>query len=85
MQEVFLTPSEIGGEIGMSGRAINRALVDLGYQTKAGDHWTPTDKGAAFGRLYDTGKAHTDGTPIQQLKWAACLVDSLRQNGKVED
>ena len=76
-----LTPTEIGKFIGnLSGQAINKLLLQDELQTKNGDIYTPTTKGAEFAVLLDTGKRHGDGTPIHQLKWKRRVVDQLKRS-----
>jgi len=38
----------------------------------------PLDAGQEFARLYDTGKRHGNGTPIQQIKWADTVLPLLQ-------
>lgn len=47
----------------------HRLLAAKGLQIKESDQWIPTEKGRAFSVLLDTGKRHTNGCMIQQLKW----------------
>ena len=69
-QERHLTPTEIGKQFGQSGRAINLALAEQGFQFKGEDgEWRPTDKGRPYAVYLDTTKKHHNGTPIQQLRW----------------
>lgn len=76
-----LTPTEIGKFIGnISGQAVNKQLTLAGLQERHGDIYTPTDKGAEFAVLVDTGKNHGNGTPIHQLKWKRSVVDRLKQS-----
>lgn len=72
------TPTELGKEMGESAQAFNRRLEKSGLQVKSihGD-WQPTDAGLPFGVLLDTGKKHSNGTPIQQWKWLHTVLDRL--------
>lgn len=72
------TPTELGKEVGESAQSFNRRLEQAGYQVKGtnGD-WQPTDIGHAHAVLMDTGKRHSTGTPIQQLRWRHTILDRL--------
>jgi prophage antirepressor-like protein len=67
---MFFTPSELGKRIEVSGRGMNLLLAEAGLQMKQGEVWVPTDAGKDFSRIFDTGKRHSTGTPVQQVKWA---------------
>lgn len=66
----FFTPTELGERMNLSGRKLNMLLADAGLQAKKNDVWVPLPAAEGFFRLFDTGKRHGDGTPVQQLKWA---------------
>lgn len=66
----FFTPTELGERLNLSGRKINMLLADAGLQAKKNDVWVPLSAAEGFFRLFDTGKRHGDGIPVQQLKWA---------------
>ena len=70
-KEQILTPTEIGKILdpSLSGIAINKILQAFGFQEKVGKVWQPTEKGMEFAELLDTGKQHSDGTPVKQVKW----------------
>lgn len=76
VQEQVFTPTQIGEmlEPKLSGQKVNKVLVDLGYQTKEGNIWLMTEKAHGFGELFDTGKKHSDGVPVKQLKWYQSVV-----------
>lgn len=67
---LFFTPTELGKQIGVSGRAFNMLLAEAGLQAKKGEHWAPLATAEGFCRIMDTGKRHGDGTMIQQIKWS---------------
>lgn len=79
VQEISLTPTQIGEllKTPVSARKVNILLDDLGYQVKTGDQWLPTEKGKSFSEVLDTGKKHSDGTPVKQLKWYQSIVTCL--------
>ena len=78
-QQQLLTPTQLGKELGLSGRKVNLMLAGLGLQRRIGDVWEPTEDGKARGAvLMDTGKRHGDGAPVRQLKWPSDVANSLR-------
>jgi len=74
---LYFTPSELGTRIGLSAQKLNQKLSDAGFQVKRGKAWEPTPAGKEFSRIYDTGKKHESGTPVQQVKWAASVMDAI--------
>lgn len=78
-QVLNLTPTQIGKELNppLSAIATNKLLASLGFQEKLHDQWVPTSKGKAFAIFLDTGKKHSDGTPITQLKWLSTILPQL--------
>lgn len=83
-QAPALTPTEIGRELGgLSALKVNAILAELGLQEGRRDardraYWIATAAGEPYAVYLDTGKAHGDGTPIRQLKWAATVVPLVR-------
>lgn len=67
--DVLLTATELGKPLGMSAIKVNKLLQEAGFQAKDGEHWVPTEKAKGLFRTLDTGKMHSDGTMIQQVKW----------------
>ena len=37
----------------------------------------PTQKGKPYAVFIDTGKKHSDGTPVTQLKWLNTILENL--------
>jgi len=77
-----LTPTELGQERGISARKMNAALEHAGLQEakrdgKGSRYWVPTEAGAEFAVLLDTGKRHGSGAPVTQLKWKLAVLDRL--------
>lgn len=69
-QKQLLNPTEIGRPLGLSAIKVNRKLEDMGLQYKTEAGWQPTDLGLKRGAvLLDTGKRHSNGTSVRQLKW----------------
>lgn len=79
-QQVQLAnPTQLGKELGIGPRKVNQLLHELDYQIKTPSGWEPTQNGLDMGaQLLDVGKAHSDGTPIRQLKWPYSIIDELR-------
>lgn len=73
----FYTPTELGQMAGLSARAMNARLFDAGLQSKAAGHWEATEAGREFTRIFDTGKRHSSGTPVQQVKWSPTVLSYL--------
>ncbi len=85
--EIHLTPSDIGKELGMSAKKANHLLKSIGFQADHRDHknrikWEPTEKGMPYAVSKDTGKRHSDGTPVQQLFWKRSVLDLLKPETK---
>jgi len=78
----FYTPTELGERKSISARKLNLLLAEAGLQMKRGDAWEVLDAGRAFARIYDTGKKHGSGVPIQQIKWAATVLPVLEQGAE---
>lgn len=74
---LYFTPTELGKRIGTSARGMNLLLAEAGFQMKRNDAWEVTDAGKDFARIYDTGKKHGSGVPVQQIKWAASVLPVL--------
>ena len=76
-QEVPLNPTELGKQVGISAVKMNRRLADAGMQVRKGDTWEATEAGRPFATLMDSGKKHSNGTPITQLKWASSVIRAI--------
>lgn len=77
---LFFTPTELGQMLGgLSGRKVNLLLAEAGMQAKRGDEWEALHAGRSFARIYDTGKKHGSGVPIQQVKWSSAVLSLLRK------
>lgn len=83
-QRHYYNPTDLGKELGgVSAIDVNSALRQVGLQFNVGGKWTPTVSGAKFGRIFDVGKSHTDGTPITQLKWSIDVLELIRDHVRV--
>lgn len=76
---LFYTPTELGRQIGVSGRAFNMLLAEAGLQAKKGEHWAPLATAEGFCRVLDTGKRHGDGSMIQQVKWSDGVLNMIQK------
>lgn len=77
-QQRYLTPTEIGKSLGLTAQKINKKLQDLGLQSKKNDVWSATEEGKKYSVLMDTGKKHSNGVPVQQLKWIESVIEMIR-------
>ncbi|SES08715.1 Rha family transcriptional regulator [Sphingobium sp. YR768] len=89
--EALLTPTEIGRRSGKgSGQAVNRILCNMGLQQDFRDakghvYYELTDAGQeAGGTMQDTGKKHSTGTPIRQLKWPSSIIRRIQDQETVQ-
>lgn len=74
-----LTPSQLGESLNFSPQKINKLLEQKGLQVKKNKLWSPTESGLKYATLLDANKQHSDGTPIQQLKWSESVVDLINK------
>lgn len=83
-QADHLTPTDLGTRLGgLSAMAVNGLLHDLGFQSswrddKRRQHWEPTEQGKPYAVWLDTGKKHSDGSPVRQLRWSAGILSLVR-------
>lgn len=75
---LYFTPTELGTRINVSARKLNQLLAEAGFQLKRGEVWEVMEAGKDFARIYDTGKRHGSGVPVQQIKWAATVLPLLK-------
>lgn len=82
-QEMTFTPSEMGCRIGgMSGQAVNKLLERCGLQRsfeyrKGRKRWEVLPDGRPFAVIVDTAKKHSDGAPVQQIRWKESAMNRL--------
>lgn len=76
----IFTPTQIGElfEPKLSGKKINELIAQLGYQEKTGSSWCATSKGENLCEVLDTGKKHSNGVPIKQIKWYSSVIDDIK-------
>lgn len=82
-QDNYLTPTELGLQVGLSGQRVNRILAYEAHLqvenvgSSSGSKWAMTEKGLAFGRMFDTTRKGGKGSQ-QQLKWKPSVIEFLR-------
>lgn len=80
----YLLATEIGERLHMgigrkAARHANLLLAEEGFQFRnERNEWRPTEKGRAYAVILDTGKAHHDGSMVQQLRWKENIVNMLQ-------
>ena len=74
----WFTPTELSGQANLKADKLNLLLAGAGFQTRRGKVWELTDAGRRFARLFDTGKKHDSGVPVQQIKWAPAVIAAAR-------
>jgi hypothetical protein len=75
----------LGSRIGVSGIKFNRMLMNAGLQTKDFGRWVPTKNGGDYCRIFDTGKKHSDGVLVEQVKWFSSVLDVVKPNARQAD
>lgn len=85
--EALLIATEIGKRLNppVSAKQVNLLLANMKLQEKveyrAGKfEWRLTEKGKAYGSYLDTGKTHSNGTPIQQIKWKESILPLVQKH-----
>lgn len=85
--EALLIATEIGKRLNppVSAKQVNLLLANMKLQEKveyrAGKfEWRLTDRGKAYGSYLDTGKTHSNGTPIQQIKWKESILPLVQKH-----
>lgn len=77
-------PTELGKQVGISAMKMNMLLELANLQTssyhvsQSGRKykvWTATEEGKALSEYVDVGKEHSDGTPVQSLKWYETVLE----------
>jgi hypothetical protein len=83
-QHLYFTPTELGKRIGVSAQRFNQLLFDAGLQGSREGKWVPIESEAAgLYRVLDTGKRHSGGAMIQQIKWSDAVLSRLPSQEKV--
>ena len=73
------TPSELGKmcDPPLSAVKLNLLLESAGLQTKEFGAWLPTDAATGLFEWLDTGKKHSNGTPVKQIKWFSAALNRI--------
>lgn len=78
---VWLTPTSLGKYLGLSAIKVNRALTDMGLQTKVDKpakgepQYLPTEWGKEYGRMTTASGGDGDMTTYQHLKWSKRVLE----------
>lgn len=77
----YYNVTELGKELGVSGQAMNKLLIEHGYQVKvhggsSSAPYEPTEKGKPHARLFDEVRKGSRGSQ-QVLKWKHVIVSLL--------
>lgn len=86
-QELTHTPTDLGNKFGMSAIEINKLLCSCGLQKsvlykKGKKRWELTEQGREFGKYLDSGKKHSDGTPVMSIGWFETVLNELVKYGE---
>ena len=78
----FFTPTQIGKKINTSAVEVNKALIAVGFQDAVRDQrerlsYVVRDAGKQFCQLVDSGKLHSDGSPVVQVKWSMDILPMI--------
>lgn len=83
--EVPMLVSAIGAELGIGGgvqkrgKVVNDMLAGMGLQVKSSNgEWMPTEAGAPYAFVAQTGKKHRNGTPVTQVKWRSSIIPLIQ-------
>jgi len=84
--EQLCTPTTLGEMLGgLKPQVVNARLVAAGLQTKPRKDWELTPAGKQYGVYVDLNKHHSDGTPIQPIRWKATVLDLIRTPLAISD
>lgn len=82
--DVLLTPTEIGKQLGWgdhAGRRVNRVLQSAGYQEKIEGQWKATEKGDLLGaKMMEQGKAHDVPGSVISLHWPSSFIQIVAEH-----
>jgi len=83
-QEIDMTPTDIAKRLGVKPLQGNKLLIEHGLQIAHRDHknrmyYQVTDKGMSFAKIRDTGKKHSDGTSVVQIRWSDRVISVLNK------
>lgn len=83
-KENLLTATDLGATLNLSAVKPNQLLETSGFLKSYRDlkdkkQWELTDKGKPYAELLDTGKKHSNGAPVTQIKWRSGVANLLQQ------
>lgn len=81
----ILTPTDIGKHFGLTAQEVNEKLAGAGWQHKIAGKWEPLEPAGHYAVMQDTGKKHSDGTPVRQLKWESSILDCFIRISSTEN
>lgn len=86
---LLLSPSEIALKLGLGRNQANPLLIACGLQTAHRDfksrlYYELTEEGRRYGVVTDTDKTHSNGAPIQHIKWKESVLEVLREHLEAE-
>jgi hypothetical protein len=77
--KAYFTPTELGSQVGLSGKEVNQILAGNGLQYRIGSQWEVTEKGKPYAvRVY----AATTNWSGFQLKWVSDVLTFIRPYSK---
>ena len=80
-KELIFTPTQLAVELNSaefsSAKKVNILLAARGFQRRTEAGWEPTELGKKHAELLATGKNHSSGAPVLQLKWRSSILDLL--------
>lgn len=78
------TPTDLGKLMDppLTPVKMNLLLEASGLQRKELGGWLPTDEAEGLFEWADTGKRHSNGTPVKQLRWFRDVLDHLAPRGQ---
>jgi hypothetical protein len=73
------TPTQVGAMLDppISAKAFNKRLFATDLQTLVDKTWVPTSTGLSYCEVLDTGKKHSSGAPINQVKWYESVIELI--------
>lgn len=80
------TPTDLGQLMNPPLTAVkfNQLLESFGLQKKELGSWLPTDEAIGLFEWADTGKKHSTGTPVKQLRWFKTVLERLTPSRQKE-
>lgn len=73
------TPTELGKlcDPPLGPVTVNLKLEAAGLQSREFDHWLPADAANGLFEWLDTGKRHSNGAPVKQVKWFRGVLEKV--------